>query len=136
MAGSIDQDKREFMIMFYDQGVGIPVTVPRKHPIEHWGGLLSDLGLVPNDANMIKAATLLGRSRTGEEHRGYGLQDVINIVKICEKGEVRILSGRGEYCYRSDGSEVSRNHKRNLGGTLIQWHLSRSPATDSQSDDN
>jgi hypothetical protein len=124
MAGSIDRENKELMMLFYDQGVGIPVTVPRKHPAEIWGGILSDLRLRPNDGNMIKAATMLGRTRTDQPNRGRGLQDVLEIVRICKRGELRILSNRGEYQFLSNGSENIINHRRGIGGTLIQWRLS------------
>ena len=73
---------------------------------------------------MIKAATLLGRSQTGEEHRGFGLRDIMNIVRVSGDGTLRIMSNRGEYRLNSDGSEHTQNHRRNLGGTLIEWRLS------------
>ena len=135
MAGSIDHQKNELMIIFYDQGVGIPATLPIKHPAEIWRKILSNLGLRANDGTMIKAATLLGRTRTEEPNRGRGLQDVIEFIKICEGGELRILSNRGEYIYRNDGSEHIQNHRRNLGGTLIQWRVFRQPMTSGDDDD-
>ena len=128
MAGSIDRSKNELMMMLYDQGVGIPNTIPRTHPVEHWGGLLSSLGVRPDDGNMIKVATMLGRTQTGEEHRGRGLQDVIEFVRVSEQGDLRILSNRGEYTYNSDGSDSVCTRRRDLGGTLIQWRVSRSSA--------
>lgn len=128
MAGSIDRRKNELMMMLYDQGVGIPATIPRSHPVERWGGLLNMLGVKADDGNLIKVATMLGRTQTRDEHRGRGLQDVLQFVKISEKGELRILSNKGEYIYNSDGSDEVGVHRRDLGGTLIQWRVSRSSA--------
>ena len=112
------------MMMLYDQGVGIPTTLPVKHPVERWGRFLTNIGR-SNDGQMIKAATMMGRTSTGQEHHGRGLQDVLRFVRVWGNGELRILSGRGEYVYRADGSDEVINHKRDLGGTLIYWRVAQ-----------
>ena len=134
MAGSIDRRTNELMIMFYDQGIGIPLTLPRTQPAERLRRVLQIIGANPDDGQMIKAATLIGRSRTKASHRGRGLQDIIEIVNVSSSGRLRILSNRGEYTYSSDGTEEVKTHSKDIGGTLIQWQISRR-ATDGEDGD-
>jgi hypothetical protein len=131
LAGSISENPNEMMVMFYDQGVGIAATLPRTFP-EQFRGFIADLGIVDyGDAHVIKAATVIHRSGTKKSHRGYGLENIKNAVRICDTGELRILSRMGEYVYRSDGSETLIDRARPLGGTLIQWRVSTTSVTSS-----
>ena len=125
MAGSVDHKRKEFQIIFYDQGVGIPRTLPHLHGRTAIGRLLERFSLVRNDGNLIKAAMELRESRTKQAHRGRGLKDVRDFVDVCDDGWLRILSGYGEYTYHSGGVENIANHSKSIGGTLIQWKVSQ-----------
>lgn len=121
MSGSVDRVKNSITASFYDQGVGIPATLPAKYPLEHIKEFFDNVGLLNNDASMIKAAMTLGRTSTEETNRGRGLLNVRQFAANSKKGRLRILSGRGEYIFYSDGRDELINHHQPLGGTLIQW---------------
>lgn len=129
MAGAFLPKERKLMIVFYDQGVGIPITLPRVHTIEKISGVLSSLGLGDDDAARIQASFKLGSSRTGLAHRGGGLlRDIRKLTELTEDGVLRILSGRGEYIYDHTGTAGEPTvrlvrHRKPLGGTLIQWFV-------------
>ncbi len=122
LVGHVDKKDRELMVMFFDQGVGIPETLPLKHPREYIQSLLSALKLTEsNDGHMILAATRIGRTQTGDINRGRGLHDFRGFIDQCGGGSLRILSRRGSYTYLADGTESTRALNGNLGGTLIEW---------------
>ncbi len=129
MAGSYSQPDRRLTIMFYDQGVGIPVTLPRKHTREKINGILDKLGLKDDDGARIRAAMELHRSRTDLDNRGYGLfRDIRNYTKLVDDGRMRILSGTGEYIFRPQETDRKQreqiiSHPIDIGGTLIQWEV-------------
>ena len=110
-------------IMIFDQGLGIPETLPRKFS-EQLGAIL------PRDhARLIRAAHDLSRSASGEAYRGHGLQRDVRgyLERINCQATYRVVSLRGEYvCQVSSSSIQSRDlksHLRALNGTLIEWKL-------------
>ena len=113
--------ERELVILMYDQGLGIPSTVPQNFG-ERVRRIFGD-----TDAALIRAAHNLGRSETGEAHRGFGLErDVRRYVRDFEgRGTYRVISGKGEYTVQSGerGTETERTFQRSLRGTLIEWRL-------------
>ncbi len=121
MSGSVNRQKECITVIFYDQGVGIPETLPASYTVERILEFIENLGLRDNDASRIKAAMNLGRTSTAKEHRGYGLLNIRSFIANSERGILRILSGRGEYIFNADGSDKLISHRRPLGGTLIQW---------------
>ena len=121
MAGSVNRSDKRLTVTFFDQGVGIPVTLPSKYTLEKINEVLGMFGLLDTDANRIKAAMELGRTSTSQENRGRGLLNIKQFVDESHNGLLRIVSGRGEYVYNSDGHEKLINHDKNIGGTLIQW---------------
>jgi hypothetical protein len=121
MAGSVNRSQKRLTVTFFDQGVGIPVTLPSKYTIERINEFLGVFGLLDTDASRIKAAMELGRTSTNKENRGRGLQNIKEFVDASQEGQLRIISGRGEYVYNSNGSDTLINRDHNIGGTLIQW---------------
>lgn len=122
MSGSLDHKKKLLTVLFYDQGVGIPSTLPRLHPLERISGFLGKIGLGDDDASRIMAAFELGKTQSGETHRGLGLwKNVRAYVSEGRADRLRILSDRGEYIYYADGSHKLETRGISLGGTLIQW---------------
>jgi hypothetical protein len=110
--------------MLYDQGVGIPSTLPKNYSMEMINSALSLLKIIqPQDGEMIQAAMQIGRSRTRLVHRGKGLADLRGFVERAGSGSLRILSGKGYYEYFADGREKVQNMGASLGGTLIQWRV-------------
>lgn len=111
-------------ISFFDQGIGIPASLPRTlgENIKSLFNILND------DGRMIMAATRLGRSQTKSSHRGKGLSQVKDFISSMERqnGYLRIISGSGEYLFnkRDDiETETTTNRKQKLQGTLIEWQV-------------
>lgn len=124
MFASYRKSARRLTVCFFDQGVGIPESLPRKHTLPIVGELLNLLGLTDTDSSRIKAAAHLGTSKTGQPNRGKGLSDMKRFTEMVKDGCLRIISGRGEYTYNSDGTDDLRDHEHDIGGTLIQWSAS------------
>ena len=123
LSASHNAQTREIRILLYDQGVGIPTTVPMKFA-ERVQRMISR-----TDADMIRVAHELTRTASGEEHRGHGLQrDVRKYVETVDCiSAYRVTSLRGQYTWKKGASghtqESTHNFKRPLPGTLIEWRL-------------
>ncbi len=119
MSASLNVKTRIMSIMFYDEGIGIPKSLPKTYPeyFKSLGGLLND------DAQMIQAATRIKRTSTKQKTRGKGLKDIKDYITESNKGLLKIMSYRGEYNYKSDGLESIKNRNIALKGTLIQWEV-------------
>ena len=121
LSAAFDARDGELVILIYDQGLGIPNTIPRNFGESVWN-LFGD-----GDAQLIRAAHNLDRSATGEAHRGFGLQrDVRRYIRDFEgRGTYRVISGKGEYTVQAgkDGLESTRTFRRSLQGTFIEWRL-------------
>lgn len=125
MLGHINKLRKELKIMIVDQGIGIPRSLPRTHK-DIIPTLLAALKLDASDGAMIQAAMEVGRSRMGQTHRGKGLNDLKQIIDLCQAGTLRIWSKKGEYVYRvRSGKSVSlaRGHDTALNGTLVEWTI-------------
>lgn len=123
MVANLSSRTQLFTLAFYDAGVGIPKTLPRKYPLERIRGVLSLLpGIDPDDGQMIKAAMELGRSRTDETNRGKGLLDLVKLIDSAGAGSMLIHSRNGSFAY-TRGKEVHSNHEGFIEGTLIEWQL-------------
>lgn len=125
LSAAYDTQRQEITVMIYDQGHGIPGTLPRT-----WGEELRNLlpdGLSDDDAKMIEAAHHLSRSKTDEWYRGSGFQrDIRRYIEGFEgNGTYRIMSGRGEYSVEAGpgGRATLQSFGRSLKGTFIQWRL-------------
>lgn len=120
---SLNTRLNTFRLVFYDAGVGIPKTLPRKYPLEMIRQVLSLLpGLRPDDAQMIQAAMELGRTRTDLDNRGKGLMDLTKLIDTVGAGNMAILSRHGHYSYSSAGTALA-NRDSFVEGTLIEWTL-------------
>ena len=112
-----------FVLAFYDTGVGIPKTLPRKYSWEHIRQAVHLLpGFLPDDGQMIEAAMMLGRTRTELDHRGKGLMDLAKLIDILGAGAMRIFSRHGTYTYTS-AEQRQTNSAGYIEGTLIEWRL-------------
>ena len=121
LSAAFDAAHGELAILIYDQGLGIPNTVPKNFG-DRVLGLFGDA-----DAQLIQAAHNLDRSATGEAHRGFGLQrDVRRYIRDFDgSGTYRVISGKGEYTVQAGkgGIESTRTFRRSLEGTFIEWRL-------------
>jgi hypothetical protein len=124
MTGSYDSGQHCMRILILDLGVGIPATLPRSTNERIRGVVSSIVG--GDDAAMIAAAFQAGRSSTGELGRGHGLEEVRQFMEQCERGRLRILSGRGEVVYEKGREEPRRRTLPTpFSGTLIEWEVFR-----------
>ncbi len=134
IAGYRDAVAKEIGFIAFDQGVGIPATLPLKHA-EYLGDLMAAAsqvirgGVATNDHLLIARAFELGRSRTGKPSQGRGLNDFKRFLAAAGgKCSLRILSGRGSYLYHYDGRELAEPLPLPFHGTLMIWRLIESPA--------
>ena len=123
MVANLSARNRLFTLAFYDAGVGIPKTLPRKHTIEKIRGVLSLLpGIHPDDGQMIRAAMELGRTRTAASNRGLGLMDLTKLIDAADSGSMQIHSRNGLYKYVPN-KEYQSHQAGFVEGTLIEWQL-------------
>lgn len=123
MSGSFNKVTGRMFVMVYDQGVGIPTTLPYSRFKEFIFGFLKSFGLEGSDGNLIRAAMRVGKTQTGLQNRGLGLNEMKDFIDRSGKGILRIISGKGDYLYYSSGREEVRNHQNSLDGTLIAWEI-------------
>ena len=125
-ASCLDLSRMALRFFVFDQGAGIPHTLPAINWYEDVRANLALLtgDLIPNDSLMLKAALEVGRTRTFLDHRGLGLQRMSNVVTGAKDGYLRILSGKGEIVYHADQTLTTSDHDRHIGGTLIEWSMS------------
>ncbi|MDQ7251024.1 hypothetical protein [Dongia sedimenti] len=125
--GSYDQTRHRLTVLVYDQGIGIPATLPSS---KHWDRITKRIPgykeLWPEDARLIEAAIEEGRSSKLTEGRGLGLAEIADLVYNSDGGHLRIISGRGEVRIQPGVKTVLQNHQRPLGGTLVEIALTLS----------
>ena len=124
LSAAFDTQEQELIVMIYDQGHGIPSTLPKTRG-EALRARFSEY--IADDARLIEAAHKISRSKSEEWHRGSGLdRDIRRYIEVFEgNGTYRIISGRGEYTVSSgvSGRTTRRSFGRSLEGTFIQWRL-------------
>ncbi len=127
LSAMYNTNTKEIVILIYDQGAGIPTTLPRK-----FGERLREIfpdKFFDDHGKMIQAAHELQRSATQEGHRGHGLErDVRSYIERLDcRGIYRVRSCKGEYTLEiKDGgkkSEFFQSFGKSLNGTLIEWRL-------------
>lgn len=126
LTGGYDTKTRYLKVSFYDQGVGIPNTLPNSTLFERATAFLSKFPLVDqkNDELLITAAMKAGRTSTGEDDRGEGLNDFLTFIKERQDGYLSILSRKGLYKYSIEDGRVKEKSERltlPIEGTLIIW---------------
>lgn len=124
-ASCLDMQKEILRFFVYDQGAGIPYTLPRSGV---WEGILqfaAKLGVSGRmeDGVLLDNAFEVGRTATLETHRGLGLKKMLDVTNSSNGCQFRVLSGRGEVRYK-DGNLIEKfTHKGHVGGTLIEWRI-------------
>lgn len=137
LTGSYNRKSKDLTIMFCDLGVGIPATVTKLYLIEHIRSALSALpGIQVSDGQMIRAAMVLGRTSTGNQGRGRGLNDLRSFIDQAGSGELKIFSKKGSYTYHAGGEEETENYQYSIGGTLIKWRVPIANVTDWSGDED
>jgi hypothetical protein len=137
LTGTYNGKTKDLIITFCDLGVGIPATVTKLYVIEHIRSLFSLLpGIQVSDGQMIMAAMTLGRTRTGHQGRGKGLNDLRKFIDQAGGGELKIFSKKGSYTYKAGGEESYENYHHSIGGTLIKWRVPIAKVTDWSGEDD
>jgi len=129
LTGSYDEVNKVLKIVFYDQGIGIPKSLPVS---QIWERLIQALSKLTNsdrkkDEVLLKAAVELDRTSTKENDRGKGLQDLLDFIKERGDGYLSIMSAKGLYKHEiKDGKTIikTENFSMPVCGTLIIWSAS------------
>lgn len=123
LLGHVNKETKEFMVMFFDQGIGIPSSLVKRYDRGIISKILSSLSLSGGkDEDLLQVAMNLGESKTSESYRGKGLMDIQKIIEECQAGSLKILSGKGQYHY-TNNEVISKSNRFDLGGTFIQWEI-------------
>ncbi|MTT52991.1 hypothetical protein F1529_10910 [Alcanivorax sp. VBW004] len=126
LTGGYNKKTAELKIVFYDQGVGIPASLPASKLGEKLLDWLSRRHLSHGykDEHLLKAAVEMHRTRTGQEDRGRGLPDMLEFINERGNGYLSIMSGRGLYKYEIVNDDVkikTQSFDNRVYGTLIIW---------------
>lgn len=115
----------EIHVVICDLGIGIPrsLEVNNPWPAVLFRSTLSSLGMDRyHDSGYIETSLELGKTRTGQDNRGKGLPQIVDVVNQAKKGGLRIFSNRGFYNYNAiNGKSSTREFGDSIFGTIIQW---------------
>lgn len=117
--GAFNQQNQSIHLFVYDQGVGIPSTLPKSSV---WNQL-KRFRRESDDASLIDAAIDARRSSIGTVGRGHGLLDIVSIIDQEKQGRLRIISGAGEVLYEPGEKRTRKKLDGSLLGTLIEWEF-------------
>lgn len=133
ITGAVNSKTNAVTVCVFDQGVSIPVSLPRW---THWNALeLRGKRLVEklklsrpidhysNDGLAIQLAMKISRTRTQLPQHGKGLHTMIEVAQRARHGRLRILSRHGEYIWETGRKPRSMTHEHPLRGTLVEWQL-------------
>ncbi len=116
MAGSVNLCRRQIRIVFLDQGITIPRSMPNS---VLWKKKFEDL----SDAHLVHEAMQYGISRLKLRHRGKGFSDICRPGLLHSENAVSVLS-RGGLCLMDGvGTVVGIEVLHPFEGTLIEWYL-------------
>lgn len=134
----LDNSDEELRIFVYDQGVGIPATLPYSGFLERAESILKGVasGQSHDDATLLKGALEYSRSRTSLSGRGKGFRNIMSAIDKYGTGRLRIASGKAEVTYCGPDDIVSVRHSHHVGGTLIEWALPVKLFEDAQGESN
>jgi hypothetical protein len=112
---------RELTLVVCDLGIGIRRSLPIKWSRSVVGKLLQVIR-GEGDLGSIRAALVIGQTRTEEENRGKGLPQIWNEVRTSSVGSVGIYSGRAALSYWAvPQEEKGTEYDDDILGTLITW---------------
>lgn len=130
LTGSFHEPTRTLKVAFYDQGIGIPKTLPASKIKEKVAEFLAKSGFSPlekkRDEIQLKAAVEIDRTRTNKNDRGKGLQDLLEFIRQRKSGRLSILSNSGHYTYSMNEGKKTTSASplsRPILGTLIIWSV-------------
>ncbi len=114
----------QLSVLICDLGIGIPRSLPVRHQTAYRKLIqvvTTGSGNIP-DSKVIEEATKLKVTRTNQEFRGKGLDQMVKAITQDFEGKVCIQSNRG--CYTNDRGNVELiDHEMSILGTLIYWKV-------------
>lgn len=111
-------------IVICDLGVGIPKTIWTKPELTDYFKSSFWQHKKKKDAGLIEIAVNSKRSRTKLKHRGKGLPEMLEFIKVNKMGNFLIHSYKGYFYYDAGlKKEVGKNFTTTIPGTLIQWEI-------------
>lgn len=124
----IHESEKRLYVAICDLGIGIPRSLPIQHG---WEMVRHALRVISGrrrrtDGRMIEAALRLRRTRTDQEHRGLGFNDMIAVLNTLPGSRMRIHSNHGVLSYNADCRPPSiqvAGFKGSILGTIIAWHF-------------
>lgn len=124
-AASYQDDRQTVKFFVYDQGAGIPATLPKTkigQALLNLDGVKS-AGVSPlnTHSEMIRKVLTSRMSSTGASNRGKGFPQIVAAASQ-KGGSLRVISGKGGAIYTCDnGAEALPVSDQHLGGTLLEW---------------
>lgn len=108
----------------YDQGVGIPASLPHNKDFwSHVSRIIEAVAGLNSESNIIEGAFEVGRTRTNLCERGKGLGKMQEAIQRAGDGYLRIISGRGDVTLSPAATIRKMDHTDHIGGTLIEWSI-------------
>jgi hypothetical protein len=122
--GAFEPVEARLHLCVYDQGLGIPTTLPSND----WFKQIAERLGFSNDVDQIEAALEYGRSSAADlGGRGNGLWRMVRLAMDRSDSSVHIWSGRGLVsCHSGPRPLVKRQLPAKFCGTLIHWNISMS----------
>lgn len=119
----VDRNDGEFVLTVYDQGVGIPATLPRRSV---WSIVQAKLPENTDEA-VIKGALEYGRSSSDASGRGNGLWRMCELTNAFEFAEVTFNSLKGSVTYKKGGDMELAKLGTRFSGTMVVWRAEIPP---------
>lgn len=142
----VGYDKSYLTVIICDLGVGIPFTLPKKHPESLLSLIKTKFSIFDNsDAELIRASTHIKETRshlstsTHLPNRGKGGADFRSVAKAFPTATLIVRSNKGaffltgekatplkksssrRYIDGTNRSESTLNHSNSIRGTLTEW---------------
>lgn len=132
LSASYNTETHELKVVFYDQGIGIPQSLPASKVWEKALEFLSRFAPIAGkkDEALLRAAVELDRTSTEQTDRGKGLQDLLEFIKQRKMGYLSILSMKGLYKFSIENNKTSiktESFSNPIHGTLIIWKVTLTP---------
>ncbi len=109
-------------IVFCDLGIGIPRSLPLKQS-KNLNSLLAKFKKDRSDVQSIRIATELGKTRTLEDNRGFGLSEILDAARKTVQGSCMIYSNKGQFGYGAGNKLIENQFPNSILGTLIEWRV-------------
>jgi hypothetical protein len=121
--GSWSPTEGRVHVLIYDQGVGVPATLPRSKIWSQIRGMITDGTIERKDSGLLAGALKVRRTSTAEPGRGKGFKDMTDWIDSTGKGYFRLLSGAGEVIHYPGGKIEQRSLPAPFLGTLVEWEI-------------